>query len=136
MQDLMKTNCYDIKDMLIIVGSCFPKMQPKAYNELKKISNNIYELCLENTHLNMAITKLIGMLCRVKVKTIIFASVDKSPHCIQLHYIENEIKKAMKIDDIEIIHYIGINNKLIKIDSDIIKKSKSLNELQKEKLSN
>jgi len=129
-QDLMKTNCYDADDIMIIVGSCLERMEPKAFNELKKISNNIYEVCLENTHLNMVITKIIGILCRVNVKKLIFASVDKSPHCIQLHYIENEVRKAMKLDNTEIIHYVAVDNELIEIKSDTIKKSKSLSELQ------
>lgn len=80
MQDLMKTNCYDVEDTMIITGSCLQRMQPKAYNNLKIISNNIYDVCLESCHLNMVITKIIGILCRVKVKKLIFASVDKSPH--------------------------------------------------------
>lgn len=136
MQDLMKTNCYDVEDTMIIVGSCLQRMQPKAYNDLKEISDNIYDVCLESTHLNMVITKIIGMLCRVNIKKLIFASVDKSPHCVQLHYIEYEIRKAMNIDCIEIIHYVAVNNELIKIESDTIKRSKSLIELQKEKIIN
>lgn len=136
MQDLMKTNCYDVEDTIIVVGSCLQRMQPKAYNDLKNISNYIYDVCLESTHLNMVITKIIGMLCRVSVKTLIFASVDKSPHCIQLHYIESEIRKAMKIYDIKVIHYVAVNNELIEIESDTIRKSKSLSELQKEKVLN
>lgn len=76
------------------------------------------------------------MICRVRFKKIIFASVDKSPHCVQLHYIENEIRKAMDIDNIEIVHYVAVNNELIEIESGTIKKSKSLSELQKEKIIN
>ena len=136
MQDLMKTNCYDAKDTMIIVGSCLQRMQPKAYNDLKEISNNIYDVCLESTHLNMVITKIIGMICRVNFKKIVFASIDKSPHCVQLHYIENEIRKAMTIDHIEIIHYVAVNNELIKIENDTIKRSRSLSKLQKEKILN
>ena len=136
MKDLMKTNCYDIEDTMIIVGSCLGRMQPKAYNDLKTISNNLYDVCLESHHINMVITKIMGMLCRVNVKKLIFASVDKSPHCVQLHYIENEIRKAMNIDCIVIIHYVAVNNDLIKIENDTIKKSKSLSELQKEKIEN
>ena len=37
MKDLMKTNCYDIGNNIIIIGSCLPKMQPNAYEELKKM---------------------------------------------------------------------------------------------------
>lgn len=136
MKDLMKTNCYDVGDIMVIVGSCLERMQPKAFNDLKNISSNIYDVCLECHHLNMVITKIIGMICRVRFEKIIFASVDKSPHCVQLHYIENEIRKAMDIDNIEIVHYVAVNNELIEIESDTIKKSKSLSELQKEKIIN
>ena len=132
MNDLMKTNCYDISDNILIVGSCLPKMHPVAYNKLKNISNDIYELCLESTHLNMAITKIIGMLSRVNVKKITFATVDKSPHCVQVHYIENEIKKAMDLSNVEIVHYVCADNELIEISKEVINKSKSLAKLQAE----
>lgn len=79
MKDLMKTNCYDVDENMIIVGSCLKDMQPNAYQELTKMSKNIYEVCLESTHFNMVVTKIIGMLCRVDIKKIIFATVDKSP---------------------------------------------------------
>ena len=131
MKNLMKTNCYDISDNIIVVGSCFEKMQPIAFQELMNLSSDIYEVCLESTHINMVITKIIGMLSRVKVKKIIFATVDKSPHCVQLHYIESEVRKAMNLDDIKIIHYVGVDNKLIEISSDTISKSKSLATLEK-----
>lgn len=131
MKNLIKTNCYDVSNNMIIVGSCLPAMQPKAFKELENQSNNIYEVCLEEVHLNMVITKIIGMLSRVKVKEIIFATVDKSPHCLQMHYIENEIRKAMNIDDVQFTHYVAINNKLIKISNETIRKSKSLAEIEK-----
>lgn len=128
-KDLMKTNCYDVDSTMIVVGSCLKRMEPEAYSELEKMSSNIYDVCLEETHINMVITKLIGMLSRVKVDKIIFASVDKSPHCVQLHYIENEIRKAMNLDT-QMIHYVAVDNKLIEISKETIKKSKSLSELQ------
>lgn len=130
MKDLLKNNVYDISNDITIIGTCLPKMQPIAYEKLKNISNDIYEVCLESTHLNMVITKIIGMLSRVNVKRIIFATVDKSPHCIQLHYIESEIEKAMDLSNVEIIHYVCVGNELIKISKDTISKSKSLAKLQ------
>lgn len=130
MKDLMKTNCYDVGETMIIVGSCLERMQKEAFKDLEKISDEIFELCLETTHINMAITKIIGMLSRVKVKKIFFATVDKSPHCVQMHYIENEIAKAMDISNIQIIHYVAVNNKLIEISKDAISKSKNLSELE------
>ena len=116
MRDLMKTNVYDIEEKIVIIGSCLEKMQPNAFSELKKLKYDMFELCLEDTHINMAITKLAGMLARKNIKNIIFASVDKSPHCVQLQYIENEIRKIMNIDDTIIEHYVAVDDKLIKID--------------------
>ena len=85
---------------MIIVGSCIQNMQPKAYEELLKISNNIYEVCLEKEHLNMVVTKVIGMLAR---------------------------------DNIEIINYVAVDNKLVEIPIEVIGISKNLSKL-KEKL--
>lgn len=130
MKGLMKTNCYDVDTDMVIVGSCLKNMQPNAYQALTKMSKNIYEVCLESTHFNMVVTKIIGMICKVDIKKIIFATVDKSPHCIQLHYIESEIRKAMNCNNLEIIHYVAVNNKLIKVSDKTIKKSKSLAELE------
>jgi len=129
-KDLMRTNCYDVGSTMIIVGSCLDKMQPEAYKDLIKMSDDIYEVCLEETHLNMVITKLIGMISRVKINKIIFATVDKSPHCVQLHYIENEIRKAMNIDELKMVHYVAVDNLLIEISNETIKKSKALSELE------
>ena len=130
-KDLMKTNCYDVSDTIIIVGSCLENMQPKCYKELTKISDVIFDVCLETIHFNMVLSKIIGMISRNNIKKIIFATVDKSPHCIQLHYIENEIRKAMNVDNIEMIHYVAVDNKLIEVSNETIKKSKSLYELEK-----
>ena len=92
-KDLMKTNCYDVEENMCIIGTCLKNMQKEAYDKLEKEYGIIYEVCLEQTHINMLITKLIGMLSRVKVKKLIFASVDRSPHCVQLHYVEMKLEK-------------------------------------------
>ena len=131
-KDLMKTNCYDVKDTLVIVGSCLERMQPEAYKKLEAMADTIYDVCLEEHHLNMVVTKLIGMLSRVKIKRVVFATVDKSPHCVQLHYVENEIRKAMRLEDVIMVHYVAIDDKLCEISYDTVKKSKSLYRLQTE----
>jgi len=134
MKELMKSNIYDVSETIIVVGSCLKNMQPKGYEELQKISNNIYEVCLEETHINMAITKIGGMLRTNKIKRIIFASVDKSPHCIQLHYIQDELRKMMNLSNIEIENYVIVNNELVQIDKEIISLSKNLKELSELKV--
>lgn len=130
MKDLLKTNCFDVQEKMVIVGSCLPSMQPEAYKDLEKISSNIYDVCLEKEHLNMVVTKIIGMLARGKIKKIIFATVDKSPHCVQLHYVIKELENAMDISGIEIINYVAVDNKLIEIPLNVISLSKNLSKLK------
>lgn len=130
-KDLLKTNIYDTDETIIIIGSCLPYMQPIGYEKLKEISSNIYDLCLEQTHINMAITKIGGMLRTGKVKKLIFASVNKSPHCIQMHYIRDELNKMMNLEKTDIINYVIENDELIKIEPKTISLSKNLVELSK-----
>lgn len=130
MKDLLKTNCFDTEETMIIVGSCLKNMQKDAFLELEKISSNIYEVCLEETHLNMVVTKLIGMISRGKIKNLIFASVDKSPHCIQLHYVVKELENALDLSNINIKNYVAVNNKLEEIPIEIISISKNLSKLK------
>ena len=129
MKSLMKTNIYDVDNTIIIVGSCLKNMQPEGFKKLEEISSNIYELCLEETHINMAITKIGGMFRTNKIKKIIFASVDRSPHCIQLHYIQGELQNMMDLSNIEIQNYVVVDNELISISPRIISLSKNLKEL-------
>lgn len=131
MKDLLKTNCFDVKETMIIVGSCLESMEPKAHKELEQISMNIYDVCLEKEHLNMVVTKIIGMIARGKIKKLIFATVDKSPHCIQLHYVIKELENAIDISNIEITNYVAVDNKLIEIPIETISLSKNLSKLKK-----
>ncbi len=129
MKDLMKSNIYDCGDEIIIVGSCLKAMQPKAFKQLEKFDLPIFDLCLENLHINMAITKILGMIRAKNIKKIIFASVDKSPHCVQIHYIQDEIiKLGFKV---EFVNYVAVDNMLVEISKDTISLSKNLLKLQK-----
>ena len=82
----------------------------------------MFELCLEQTHINMAITKILGMIRAKKITYIIFASVDKSPH-----YIQDEITK---LDfNTEFTNLVAVDNLLVEIDKDTISLSKNLSKL-------
>ena len=84
----------------------------------------------------MAITKIGGMLRTGKIHKIIFATVDKSPHCIQMHYIQDELKKMMSIDNVDIKDYVVVDNELEEITPKIISLSKDLSELKKKNSKN
>lgn len=130
MKELLKSNIYDVENTIVIVGSCLKNMQPEGFDKIKAISQNIYELCLEETHINMAITKIGGMIRTGKVKRIIFATVDKSPHCVQVHYIRNELEKMMNLENVDITNYVVVDNQLVEINPETISLSKNLSNLQ------
>ena len=129
MKDLMKSSIYDVDSTIIVVGSCLKSMQPQGFSKLCEISSNFYELCLEQTHINMAITKIGAMLRTNKIKRLIFASVDKSPHCTTLHYIQDELKKMMPLLDVTIENYVVVDNELVRIEPSVILMSKNLGKL-------
>ena len=98
MQNLLETNIYEPKGKVLICGTCLSKMQPVGYAALAEDFDFIMTVCLERDHINMVITKIQAMLSTGKITQLVFASVNKSPHCIQLHYIKNEIKRS-KIEE-------------------------------------
>ena len=47
-KDLLKTNCFDVEEKMIIIGSCLEYMFPKIYNELNEdnilfLQNNLLD---------------------------------------------------------------------------------------------
>ena len=137
MKDLMKSNIYDCDNQIIVTGSCLKAMQPKAYEQLESLNLPIFELCLEQTHINMAITKLLGMIRAKNIQRVVFASVDRSPHCIQLHYIQDEISKLGF--NVKFTNYVAVEGKLIEISKETISLSKNLsllNQMQSNKKPN
>ncbi len=96
MQNLMSTNVYQAQGTVLVAGSCLGQTEPEAFRRLCSRADCVYTLCLEETHLNMAVTKLAAMLGTGRVTRMIFASVDGSPHCTQLHYIPHEIRRTFR----------------------------------------
>lgn len=134
MNQLMSHNIYEFQDTLTICGSCLPNMDKEVFKKLALISNNIFFVCLEEIHMNMVAHKIASILRLGRVKKLIFASVDKSPHCVQLHYIRNELEKIMNLENISITSYVSQNGGLIEITKETISLSKNLSELNKIKL--
>ena len=130
MQQLMSTNIYDVDYTIAIVGSCLKRVNPICFEKIEEIYDNIYSVCLEETHINMVITKIASMIRTGKVKRIVFISVDKSQHCIQLHYIQNELGKIMDLSKIEIQNYI-VDDDIVEISKEAISLSKNLKEIEK-----
>ncbi len=122
---LMSENVYTPAGGIMIAGSCLQTVFPEAFEKLTAMVDEVYELCLEETHVNMAVTKIAAILGTGQVTHMIFASVDRSPHCTQMHYIMHEIERTLK-EHIPVEHYVISEGKLICVSEKAIDLSKSL----------
>ena len=129
-QQLMETNVYAVRGRVLIVGACLPQVFPEAYRNLSADADQVYSLCLESTHINMAITKLSAVFGTGQVEKLVFASVDRPPHCTQMHYIMHEIERTVK-EHVPVEHYVVTDGEIIAVSESAIDLSKSLSRLSK-----
>ncbi len=129
-QPLMETNVYAVKGKVLIVGTCFPKVFPEAFTALSAEVDQIYSLCLETTQINMAVTKLSAVFGAGQLEKLIFASVDRSPHCTQMHYIMHEVERTLK-EHVPVENYVVSDGVIVSVPEAAIDLSKSLGKLSK-----
>ena len=110
---LMETNVYALRGRVLVVGACLPQMWPEQFRQLAAEYDQVYGLCLETTHVNMAITKLAA------------ATVDRSPHCTQMHYIRHEIERTLP-EHVPVESYVVSDGKIVAVPEGAVELSKSL----------
>ncbi|MCS7127720.1 MAG: hypothetical protein N3E36_00335 [Sulfolobales archaeon] len=86
------------RNKLLIIGKCIELEHPEILKEFIDSSYGVLGLCPEAIHVNMAGFKLIGILARGKYEEVSVLTVDGSMHCIQLHWMLEEVFKAMNLD--------------------------------------
>ena len=62
MNEMMKTNIYLPRGTVAVVGACLEATHPEGYAKIAAMADEVYTLCLEETHINMAVTKIAAML--------------------------------------------------------------------------
>ena len=129
-KSLMETNVYSVRGKVLIVGACLRSVWPEAFAELAARADQVYSLCLENSHINMAVTKLTAVLGTGQVERLSFASVDRSPHCTQLHYIPHEIERVLP-RHVPMEHFVCTEEGAIPVTEEAVELSKSLARLSK-----
>ena len=127
---LMETNVYAIKGKVLVLGACLPDVFPESVKMLAEEADQVYTLCLETTHINMAITKLSAVFGTGQLEKLTFASVDRSPHCTQMHYIMHEIERTLK-EHVPVENYVVTDGEIIPVSEAAIDLSKSLGRLSK-----
>ena len=125
---LMETNVYSVRGRVLVVGSCLPEVAPEAYGRLAAETDQVYSLCLETTHINMAVTKLSAILGTGQPEELTLASVDRSPHCTQLHDIRHEIERTLP-KHVPVEDCVVSGGRIVPVPDAAIELSKSLAEL-------
>lgn len=134
-QQLMRINVGDQrlreKQNLLLVGSCMDRF-PDIVKEIceKDGGHFVLHICLEETHANQAGFKIGSIVKYSDIKKVTTLTVDGSPHCVQLHYVVEDIKRHFA-PDIETSHFVIEKGKLFEITADAVKRSRHLSKIQK-----
>ncbi|MEM2538483.1 MAG: hypothetical protein QXE38_04165, partial [Candidatus Methanomethylicia archaeon] len=72
--------------------------------------------------------KLSSIISRVPIEEIIVLTVDGSPHCIQLHFMMNEIEKITG-KNLNIRHILIYKGEDIEVDAETVKKARYLTKI-------
>jgi hypothetical protein len=134
-QHLMRINVGDQrlreKQNILLVGSCMDRFPDIVQETCEKNSSHfVLHVCLEETHMNQAGFKIGSIVKYSDIKRVSTLTVDGSPHCVQLHYLVEDIKRHFA-PNIEIAHYVQEEGKVFEVSADAVKRSRHLSKIQK-----
>ena len=134
-QHLMPTNVGDKrlrnKGKLLLVGSCMDRF-PEIVKEFSDRDGDqaVLHVCLEETHVNQAGFKIGSIVKYSGISEITALTVDGSPHCVQLHYVIDDVKRHFA-PEIETKHFVVEKGKVHEISTNAVKRSRHLSKIQK-----
>ncbi len=134
-QHLMRVNVGDKRlrerGKLLLIGSCmdrFPEIL-KEFSE-KEGGQAVLQVCLEETHVNQAGFKIGSIVKYSGISEITALTVDGSPHCVQLHYVIDDVKRHFA-PEIKTKHYVVEKGTVHEISTTAVKRSRHLSKIQK-----
>ena len=130
---LMRTNVGDqiLRDRgkLLLVGSCMDRY-PNIVEELSERGTfEVLHICLEETHMNQAGFKIASIIKYAGISDVAALTVDGSPHCVQLHYVIEDIKRHFA-PEIITTHYVIEKGVVHEVSDDAVKRSRHLSKIQ------
>ena len=134
-QSLMSINVGDTRlrkeGKLLLVGSCMNRF-PEIIKDFVQHDGGqaVLQVCLEETHMNQAGFKIGSIVKYSGISEITVLTIDGSPHCVQLHYVVDDIKRHFA-PEITTKHYVLEKGKVHEITSDAVKRSRHLSKIQK-----
>ena len=80
---------------LLLIGTCMMARYPEIVEKYsqKDGENIVLHVCLEETHANQAGFKIGSVVRYSDIKKLTVLTIDGSPHCVQLHFLIEDIKR-------------------------------------------
>ena len=126
--DLMSTNAKgkNVRGRkLLLYGSCLDE-NPQYLEDFKDYTK--LSFCPEKEHINMAFYKLMAMMSVAEELVVI--TTDGSPHCVQLHYIADEVLRYSS-KKFPLKHYVVNGGKIVEVSPEDVKTSRYLSKIKK-----
>ncbi len=132
---LMRTNVGDRRlreaGNLLLIGSCMMSRYPEVVEEFRQREGGpaVLDICLEEIHVNHAGFKIASIVRYSGIKRVTALTVDGSPHCVQLHYVIEDIRRHFTTD-IETAHFVVERGKVYEVSPEAVKRSRHLSKIQ------
>jgi hypothetical protein len=135
MQHLMRINVGDkklrSKGKILLVGSCMDRF-PEIVKDFSERDGGqaVLHVCLEETHMNQAGFKIGSIVKYSGITELTALTIDGSPHCVQLHYVIDDIKRHFA-SEIVTKHFVVEKGEVYEISTEAVKISRHLSKIQK-----
>ncbi len=115
----------------MIIGRCVEREHPNVLERFRDYA--ILSVCLEEEHVNSVGFKLAGMLARLGegVEEVAVLTVDGSLHCVQLHFMVEEVFKVLRPASIRRKHFIIIRGGVEEIPLEAVRTARYLSKVAK-----
>ncbi|MFQ5977217.1 MAG: 4Fe-4S ferredoxin [Candidatus Heimdallarchaeota archaeon] len=129
---LLETNVGDSRlreaHKILLVGTCVITQTEETLELFK--DRPWVTVCLEALHVNHAGFKLVQMIQVSKIRDVAVLTKDGSPHCIQAHFLIEDIKKHF-VPDLVVNHFVIEKDFLEQVSAQAIKLARHLSQVEK-----
>ncbi len=119
------------KDGLLLVGSCMLSKYPEIVREYGQRDGGqaVLHICLEESHVNQAGFKIASIVRYSKMRRLTALTVDGSPHCVQLHFVLEDIRRHFT-PEVETAHFVVERGHVHEISARAVKTARHLHRVE------
>ncbi|MFX0053839.1 MAG: hypothetical protein ACFFAD_02810 [Candidatus Hermodarchaeota archaeon] len=119
------------KGRILLIGSCMNSRYPEIVEEYRERGGGsaVLNICLEETHANQAGFKIGSIVRYSQISKLTALTVDGSPHCVQLHFLIEDIKRHFT-PEVETDHYVVEKGIVHQVSAAAIKRARHLSKIE------